>query len=63
MKIVCNKIEFADLVRRCAKKQDKCDCYTCLFCDDCSKLYEEKGISKGIENLCEIREDESVVYR
>lgn len=61
MKIVCNKNEFAALVRSCVSAETLDTCRGCFFTDMCAtgSNYEEGVVFEmnGIEDICEVRED------
>ena len=56
MKIICNKREFALLVRECALTKNEDTCRGCLFASICAQggdsLYDE--IMEAIEDICEV---------
>ena len=59
MKILCDKEEFALLVRECASTSMNVTngkaCDGCLFCGFCdTSLKEPFGFMAGIEDICEI---------
>ena len=59
MKIICNKSEFAMLVRSCAYEHQSNDCQNCLFSDVCSETnaidYQFEIMSR-IEDICTIED-------
>lgn len=59
MKIICNKSEFAMLVRNCAYEHQTNDCQNCLFSDVCSETnaidYQFEIMSR-IEDICTIED-------
>ena len=60
MKIICNKADFAMLIRNC--QYDKCfeDCKNCWFQQICSEMnaVTEPEIMSSIENICTIEDDD-----
>lgn len=58
MKIICNKSEFAMLIRNC--QYDKCfeDCKNCWFQHICSEMnaMTEPEIMSRIEDICTIED-------
>lgn len=56
MKIICNKREFAQLVRECANVSNNEKCHGCIFAPICTQggdaLYDE--IMVRIEDICEV---------
>ena len=55
MKILCDKAEFALLVRECQRCEAMEDCHGCLFVGLCSAAGEDTpSIMTGIEDICEI---------
>lgn len=63
MRIIVNKQEFANLVVECRKCKEHgddsypCGCYGCIFYEFCD--------GKGIENICDIKEqkdEENITY-
>ena len=58
MKIICNKYEFAMLIRNC--NYDKCfdDCKNCWFQQICSEMNATTGteIMSRIEDICAIED-------
>lgn len=61
MKIICNKKEFAELVRGCyenSTNNESCEC--CLFLEACSRGYTTGtgDIITGIEDICVIVDEE-----
>ena len=60
MKIVCNKTEFAALVRYCAWEMEHEECAGCPFVAMCSNDHlREDGVYEisCIEDLCEVERD------
>lgn len=61
MKIICNKDEFAMLVRSCSTSSREEHCCGCIFAPVCSQDHEMSDdceIMVGIEDICEIAGDE-----
>lgn len=59
MKIVCNKSEFAMLVRNCAYEHQANDCQNCLFYNVCSEtnaIDYQFEIMSSIEDICTIED-------
>ena len=60
MKIICNKSEFAMLIRNC--QYGKCfeECKNCWFQQICSEMNEmtETEIMSSIEDICTIEDGE-----
>ena len=59
MKIICNKKEFAEMVRSCEGAIASDDCNACVFaglCSHCCSL--ERGSMDFIEDVCEISTEE-----
>ena len=58
MKIICNKSEFAILIRNC--NDDKCveDCKNCWYKQICSEMnaMTEHEIMSSIEDICTIED-------
>ena len=58
MKIICNKPEFAMLIRNC--QYDKCfeDCKNCWFQQICSEMnaIKEPEIMSSIEDVCTVED-------
>ena len=58
MKIICNKSEFAMLIRNC--QYDKCfeECKNCWFQQICSEMntIKEPEIMSSIEDICTIED-------
>lgn len=57
MKIICNKKEFAALVRECYRGARDGSCVGCLFAAVCTagreQMYEDQVMTR-IEDICEI---------
>ena len=57
MKIICNKKEFAALVRECFRSTRDGSCCGCLFSPICTAgsepMYDDQVMSR-IEDICEI---------
>ena len=57
MKIVCNKEEFAALIRQCYRSTRDCSCDGCPFSpictSGCDQTYDDQIMSR-IEDICEI---------
>lgn len=60
MKIICNKSEFAMLIRNCQYDKSFEDCKNCWFQKMCSKMNAmmEMEIMSGIEDICTIEDGE-----
>lgn len=59
MKIVCDKHEFSTLVRFCQWSEEYGHCTYCLFFGLCRNgSANDKGIINGIEDICEIVNEE-----
>lgn len=59
MKIICNKSEFAMLVRKCAYEHQTNDCQNCLFFNVCSEtnaIDYQFEIMSSIEDICTIED-------
>ena len=56
MKILCDKDEFALLVRECQMCESQDACRGCFFTGLCSAVENEEGMyaMSGIEDICEI---------
>lgn len=60
MKIICNKEDFATLVRSCVSSYHFENCCGCVLYAFCSRYQEldELDIMRSIEEICEISEKE-----
>lgn len=59
MKIICNKSEFAMLVRNCAYEHQTNDCQNCWFSNICSEtnaIDYQFEIMSSIEDICTIED-------
>lgn len=57
MKIVCNKSEFAMLVRNCQRSRVEDGCCGCIFgyfCSQGTEFVDEDDVMDKIEDICEI---------
>lgn len=59
MKIICNKMEFAQLVRNCAWSHDNEGCCGCIFITMCSGVDQPDGseLMESIEDICEVKDN------
>ena len=59
MKIICNKNEFAALIRQCYQSARDCGC--CIFSpvctSGCEQTYDDQIMSR-VEDICEIEVDD-----
>lgn len=58
MKIICNKKEFARLVRICAKNAEEYDCKGCSFFEICAEQFGTAGDPEKFHEFCEIVEED-----
>lgn len=59
MKIICNKKEFARLVRICAKNAEEYDCKGCSFFEICAEQFGTAGDPEKFHEFCEVSEEGS----